>query len=126
MLYNLDLASLHGLNNLRKFQYDFDRSKLSEIPKQLQTVSSSLISEVNFTFYHDNYLRYDDYIDLDDIDYLMIQQFPALLMVTIIWIFPPGQRITWDDCVSRSVKALPKVHAKGILCPLLSPPQNLK
>ena len=124
MLSNLDLASLHGLNNLRKLHYDFDRSKLSEIPKQLQTVSSSLISEVNFTYY----LRGNDgeHREWNDIDHFMIQNFPALLIVTMTWFPRYKAKITWDDCVSHSVRALPKLHQKGILRTLLPPPEMLK
>ena len=103
------------------------QSELSEIHQQLQTVSSSLISEVNFTFHYDEYSVDDDiYKTLNDIDHLIIQNFPALLIVTIKWIPTLLERITWDDCVSHSAKALPKLHQKGILRPLLPPPVNLK
>ena len=124
MLSNLDLFSLHGLNNLRKLQYDIDGSQLSEIHRQLQTVSSSLISEVNFT----HYLRVndDEHRKWNDIDHFMIQNFPALFIVTMTWILLFGEKITWDDCVSRSVRALPKLHQKGILRPLFPPPYYLK
>ena len=101
-----------------------NQSELSEIHQQLQTVSSSLITEVNFKYY--DWGNYNGYRDWNDIDNLMIQNFPALVIVTITWIPPPKKRITWVDCVSRSVKALPKLHQKGILRTLLPPPDNLK
>ena len=127
MLYNLHLVSLHGLNNLRKLHYGIYQSELSGIHQQLQTVSSSLISEVNFRFYSNEYSVNDDtYKTLNDIDHLIIQNFPALLIVTITWTPYHRDTITWDDCVSRSVKALPKLHQKGILRPLLPPPCDLE
>ena len=126
MLSNLNLVSLHGLNNLRKLQYDIDISQLSEIHQQLQTVSSSLISEVNFTLYSEFHINDATYKTLDDIEHLMIHSLPALLVVTLTWFPPYGQQITWDDCVSRSVKALPKLHQKGILRTLLPPPDKLE
>ena len=124
MLSNLDLFSLHGLNNLRKLQYDIDGSQLSETHWQLRTVSFSLISEVNFTYY----LRVNDgeYKEWNDIDHFMIQNLPALVIVTMTWIPLYGQKITWDDCISHSVRALPKLHQKGTLRPLLPPPNKLK
>ena len=125
MLSDLNLVSLHGLNNLRKLQYDEDISRLSGIHQQLRTISSSLISEVNFKYYDsdrgDHGYRY-----WNDIDNLMIQNFPALVIVTMTWIPPYVPKITWDDCVSHSVRALPKLHQKGILRPLLPPPENLE
>ena len=126
MLSNLDLFSLHGLNNLRKLHYDIDQSQLSEIHQQLQTVSSSLISEVNFTLHHGYRIVADTYKTLNDIDHLIIQNFPALLIVTITWIPNLPGRITWNDCVSHSIAALPKLHHKGILRPLLPPLRYLK
>ena len=101
-----------------------NQSELSEIHQQLQTVSSSLITEVNFKYYDwgDNH----DYRAWNDIDNLMIQNFPALVIVTMTWIPPYGEKITWDNCVSHSVAALPNLHQKGILLPLLHPPKNLK
>ena len=125
MLSNLNLVSLHGLNNLRKLQYDIDISQLSEIHQQLQTVSSSLISEVNFT-YDDSVGPDHGYKDWNEIDNLVMKNFPALLRVTIEWIPFKRNQITWDDCVSHSVAALPKLHQKGILHPLLPPPFYLK
>ena len=124
MLSNLDLFSLHGLNNLKKLQYDIDGSQLSLTHRQLQTVSLSLISEVNFTYY----LRVNDveHREWNDIDHFMIQNFPALVVVTMTWIPPYKEKITWDDCVSHNVRALPKLHQKGILHTLLPPPKSLK
>ena len=127
MLSNLDVASLQGLNNLRKLQYNINAKKaLSWLLQQLRTVSSALISEVNFTFDCQYDLNDDDYKNLNDIDHLMIRNFPALLVVTLTWVPHYSERITWDDCVSRSVKALPKLHQKGILRPLLPPPRCLE
>ena len=103
-----------------------DISQLSEIHQQLQTVSSSLISEVNFTFHYDVNVNTDIYKTLNDIDNLIIQNFPALLKVTMTWIPNPPGRTTWNDCVSNSVAALPKLHHKGILRPLLPPPEFLE
>ena len=85
-----------------------------------------MISEVNFTSHYDFNIYDDTYKTLNDIDHLMIQNFPALLIVTMTWIPFHGLRITWDDCVSCSVKALPKLHQKGILRPILPPPESLK
>ena len=124
MLFNLDQCSLHGLNNLRKLQYDIDGSQLSQTHRQLQTVSLSLISEVNFT-YHQTFNDAEDR-EWNDIDHFMIQSFPALLIVTMTWFHRYEVRITWDDCISHSVRALPQLHQKGILRPLLPPPNNLK
>ena len=125
MLSNLNLVSLDGLNNLRKLQYAIDGSQISKIYDQLRTVSSSLISEVDFKCRpmreNDGHYKHWNYID-----HLMIQSFPALLIVTITWIPNLPGIITWNDCVSRSVKALPKLHQKGILRPLLPPPRKLK
>ena len=101
-----------------------DHSELSEIHQQLQTVSSSLITEVNFK-YHD-WSDDNDYRAWNDVDNLMIQNFPALVIVTMTWIPLCGEKITWDDYVSHSVRALPRLHQKGILRPLLPPPENLK
>ena len=126
MLSNLDLFSLHGLNNLRKLQYAIYGSQLSLTHRQLQTVSFSLISEVNFTFYYALTIYDDTHKTLNDIEHLMIQNFPALLVVTLTWVPPRDKSITWDDCVSRSVKALPKLHQKGLLRPLLPPPSCIK
>ena len=124
MLYNLDSFSLHGLNNLRRLQYDIDGSQLSGTHRQLRTFSFSLISEVNFTYY----LRGNDGVsrEWNDIDHFMIQNFPALFIVTMTFIPLYGQKITGNDCVSHSVRALPKLHQKGILRPLLPPPEYLK
>ena len=124
MLSNLDLFSLHGLNNLRKLQYDIDGSQLSGTHWQLRNVVFPLVSEVNFTYHqavNDGVSR-----EWNDIDHLMIQNFPALLMVTMTWSPRYEAKITWDDCVSRSFSALPKLHQKGILRPLLPPPHSLK
>ena len=122
MLFNLDQCSLHGLNNLRKLQYEIDETQLSETHWRLRTVSSSLISEVNFTIH---YPPYGDY-DWNRIDHLMIQNFPALFIVTMTWFPCYKVKITWDHCISHSVSALPKLHQKGILRPLLPPPEKLK
>ena len=112
------------MNNLRKLQYEIKMSQLSDIHRQLQTVSFALISEVNFTYsLMDNGGEHREW---DNIDHFMIQNFPALVIVTMTWIPLYGMKITWDNCVSHSVKALPKLHQKGILRPLLPPPENLK
>ena len=105
-------------------QYEIDETQLSETHWRLRTVSSSLISEVNFTYY----LKVNDgeHREWGDIDHFMIQNFPALVIVTMTWFPRYGMKITWDNCVSRSVKALPKLHQKGILRPLLPPPGKLK
>ena len=112
------------MNNLRKLQYDIDESQLSKTHWQLRTGSFSLISEVNFT-YHQTF-NDGQYREWNDIDHFMIQNFPALVIVTMTWIPLDGEKITWDDCVSHSVRALPKLHQKGILRPLLPPPKMLK
>ena len=112
------------MNNLRKLQYDIDETQLSKTHWQLQTVSLSLISEVNFTYYQIG--RNAKYSEWDDIDHLMIQNFPALVIVTMTCIPLYGKKFTWNDCVSHSVRALPRLHQKGILRPLLPPPEKLK
>ena len=127
MLSNLDLFSLHGLKSLRKLQYDIERPQLSEIHRHLRTVSFSLISEVNFTCHQSP--NNGEYREWNDIDHFMIQNFPALVIVTMTWIpshMPYEIKFTWGDCVSRSVAALPKLHQKGILRTLLPPPEHLK
>ena len=122
MLDKFNIVSLYGFNNLRKLQYNIGVSQLSKLHQQLQTVSSSLISEVNFTFHCPR--NYGDDDGWGDIDNLMIQNFPALSLATMIWI--AETRVTWDHCVSRCVAALPRLHQKGILRPLLPPPRKLK
>ena len=67
-----------------------------------------------------------EYREWNDIDHFMIQNFPALVIVTMTWIPLYRKEITWDDCVSHGVRALPKLHQKGILRPLLPPPESLK
>ena len=121
---NLELFSLHGLSNLRKLQYDIYGSQLPKTHRQLRTVSCSLILEVNFTYYYT--FNDGEYREWNDIDHFMIQNFPALVVVTMTWIPLYGEKITWDNCVYHSVRALPKLHQKGILRSLLPPPENLK
>ena len=121
----MDLASLHGLNNLKRLQYHINASQLFRTHQQLQTVSSTLISEVNFTYHHgDN--KDNDYGCWDDIDTLMTERFSALSIVTIEWRVGFGRTVTWDHCISQSIAALPKLHQKGILRPLLPPQDELK
>ena len=121
------------MNNLRKLQYNIYRSQLSEIHWQLQTISSSFISEVNFKYHHgggygsSNEDTIGRWNDLDD---LMVQKFHTLSIVTITWIVEGiengfRKRVTWDHCVSQCIAALPKLHQKGILRPLLPPPKYL-
>ena len=124
-LYNMNLASLHGLNNLRRLQYNMDANQLSQIYQQLQTVSSSLISEVNFTYHHGD-SKDDDYGCWGDIDTLMTHKLSALSIVTIEWRVESGRTVTWDHCISQSIAAVPKLHQKGILRPLLPPQDELK
>ena len=113
------------MNNLRKLQYGIEGSQLSEIYQQLQTVSSSLISEVNFTYLHgDN--KDNDYGCWGDIDTWMDDNFSALSIVTIEWRVAIGRTVAWDHCVSQSIAALPKLHHKGIMRPLLPPQDELK
>ena len=113
---------LHGLNNLRKLQYNIDANQLSQIYQQLQTVSSSLISEINFTYHHgDN--GDNNYGSWGNIDTLMAERFSALSIVTIEWRVGFGRTVTWEHCVSQSIAALPKLHQKEILRSLL-PPQD--
>ena len=97
-------------------------SQLSKIHQQLQTVSSSLISEVNFKYYHRSNDK-DTIGRWNDLDNLMGQKFHTLSIVTITWI---EYGVTWDHCVSQCIAALPKLHQKGILRPLLPPPKYLK
>ena len=95
------------------------------VHQQLRTVSSPLISEVNFTYDHgDN--RDDDYGCWGDIDTLMTQKFSALTIVTIEWRIQTWGTVAWDHSISQSVAALPKLHQKGILHPLLPPQYRLK
>ena len=118
-------VSLHGLNDLRRLQYNINANQLSQIHQQLQTVSSSLISEVNFTYLHgDN--KDNDYGCWGDIDTLMTERFLALSIVTIEWRVGFGRTVTWDHCVSQSIAALSKLHQKGILRPLPPPQDELK
>ena len=115
------------MNNLRKLQYDnntIDAPGPSEIYKHLQSVSSSLISEVNFT-YQGDHATVDDFRVWNEIDNLMIQRFPALSLVTMIWM-TNTRKVAWGYCVSQCTAALPKLHKKGILHPLLPPPYCLK
>ena len=124
----MDLVSLNGLNNLRKLQYDISPGSLFGIWQQLQTISSSLISEVNFTYAHLTE-REDSYRYWGDIDTLMADRFSALSVVTIEWTVLPGmtqEKVTWDHCISQSIAALPKLHQKGILRPLMPPQAYLK
>ena len=99
-------------------------SQLSEIHRQLQTVSSSLISEVNFKYHHES----DDEDTVgrwNDLDDLMVQKFHTLSIVTLTWNEEEDgyrKKVTWDHCVSQCIAALPKLHQKGILHPLLPPP----
>ena len=123
MLSNLNLVSLHGFNNLKKLRYDINGSQLPQLLKQLQTVSSPLISNVNLTYYHE--IDDDNYRHWNDIDHLMIQTFPALLTVTMTW-SPISGKVTWDQCVSQCTAALPQLHQEGILCQLLPPEDQLK
>ena len=108
-------------------QYILYGSQLSELYEQLQTIPSSSISEINFTYYHDgdNYNEDDDYRHWNDIDHLMIQTFPALLIVTMTW-SPISGKVTWDQCVSQCTAALPQLHQEGILHQLLPPEDQLK
>ena len=115
----MNLVSLNSLNNLRKLQYDIHTELLSGVWQQLQTISSSLISEVDFTYIHLGKKVYN-YRYWGDIDTLMADKFPALSVVTIEWRFE--ERATWDFCISQSIAALPKLHQMGILRPL-TPPQ---
>ena len=128
--YNFNIASLYGLNNLRKLQYNSNVSQLSEIHRQLQTVSSSLISEVNFKYHHASHDK-DTIGRWNVLDDFMVQKFHTLSIVTITWIVEDienysTKRVTWDHCVSQCIAALPKLHQKGILRPLLPPPDRLK
>ena len=116
------------MNNLRKLQYNINVSQLSEIHQQLQTVSSSLISEVNFKYHHGGNDK-DTFGRWNDLDDLMVQKFHALSIVTITWNeeadYGIMKRVTWDHCVSQCIAALPRLHQKGILRPLLPPPYSL-
>ena len=122
----MNLVSLNGLNNLRKLEYDIHTGLLSGVWQQLQTISSSLISEVNFTYTHN--ARDDSYRYWGNIDTLMTNKFSALSVVTIEWrvdiMFE--HKVTWDHCISQSIATLPKLHQKGILHPLMPPQTYLK
>ena len=127
----MKLVSLRGLNNLRKLQYDIETRDLSQIHQQLQTIPSTLITEVNFIYGHDSSSD-NSYKVWCEIDTLMIKNLPTLSIVTIEWRVAAGgllnpwedkPRVTWDHSISQSVAALPKLHQKGILRPLL-PPQE--
>ena len=118
------------MNSLRKLQYNINVSQLSKIHQQLQTVSSSFISEVNFK-YHCGSDDKDTFGRWNDLDDLMVQKFHTLSIVTITWIVQDAESgfskgVTWDHCVSQCIAALPKLHQKGILRPLLPPPKYLK
>ena len=119
------IVSLHGLNNLRRLQYDLNMNDLSKIHQQLQTASSSLISEVNFTYDHGHNSDYD-YACWRDIDTLMANKFSALAIVTIEWRTQSWLKVTCDHSILQSIAALPQLHKKGILRPLLPPPEYLK
>ena len=126
--YNVDLVSLNGLNNLRKLKYDIHKASLSRVWQQLQTISFSFISEVNFIYTHletgDDSYRY-----WGNIDTLMADKFSALSVVTIEWRVSTGiseERVTWNHCLSQSIAALPKLHQKGILRPVIPPQAYLK
>ena len=123
----MNLVSLNGLNNLRKLEYDIHTELLSGVWQQLQTISSSLISEVNFTYTH-NAGEGDSYRYWGNIDTLMTNKFSALSVVTIEWRVDTmfEDKVTWDHCISQSIAALPKLHQKGILRPLMPPPHYLK
>ena len=123
----MNLVSLNGLNNLRKLQYDIHPGLLSGVWQQLQTVSSSLISEVNFTYLQLTESE-DSYRYWGNIDTLMADKFSALSVVTIEWRVDtiPEEEVTWDHCISQSIAALPKLHQKGILRPLMPPQMCLK
>ena len=128
MIYEFNIVSLYGFNNLRKLQYDTDVSQLSKLHQQLQTVSSPLISEVNFKYHHGSNDK-DTIGRWNDLDDLMVQKFHTLSIVTLIWNEEEDgimKRVTWDHCVSQCIAALPKLHQKGILRPLLPPPKILK
>ena len=124
---NLVSLNVNGLNNLRKLQYDIDAGLLSGVRQQLQTISSSLISEVNFTYTHLDEGA-DSYGCWGDIDTLMADKFSTLSVVTIEWRVPQGvsRGKTWNYCISKSIAALPKLHQKGILRPVILPHRYLK
>ena len=112
--YALILVSLHGYNNIRKLQYEIIGEEIWGLYQQLQTISSPLLSEVHFQYY----IYQEEHLKLwYDIDNLMVQSFPSLSVVTIEWI--EDESIAWVECVSRSVKFLPKLHQKGLLHTIL-------
>ena len=86
-----------------------------------------MISEVNFTYHHGD-SKDDDYGCWGDIDALMTHKLPALSIVTIEWrvVTMFEEKVTWDQCISQSIAALPKLHQKGILRPLMPPQAYLK
>ena len=107
------ILALHGCNNIRKLQYETDGKDILEVHQQLQTISSTLLSEVHFTSGIE-----EEHMKLwCDIDNLMARNFPSLSIVTIEWI--EDESIAWVECVSRSVKFLPKLHQKGLLRTIL-------
>ena len=57
----------------------------------------------------------DNYENWDDIDTLMTEKFPALSIVTVQWQPNRSWKMTWADCISELIEALPKLHQKGIL-----------
>lgn len=112
--YDVNIVSLYGLNNLRKLQYHIQGGKLFQLHQQLQTISSSLISEVNFIYYP-NDDRDDNHEYWGDIDNLMIKKFPALRIVTMELDLDVHWRLPWARYNSKCIDALPKLHQKGIL-----------
>ena len=96
-------------------------------PSLTSSTSSSLISEVNFTYTH--LAKGDDgYRYWGNIDTLMTNKFSALSVVTIEWRVDTmfEDKVTWDHCISQSIAALPKSHQKGILRPVMPPQIYLK
>ena len=118
---SLTFVSLHGCNNIRKLQYRFSSNELAKLHKHLQTVSSSLISEVHFTYEE---RRPEPRKSWTDIENLMIHKFPSLSYVTIEW--NSFREMTPAYYFSRCNDALPKLCQKGILRPILPPQGWLK
>ena len=112
----MTLGSLHGCHNLRKLQYSMGQRDISAVKQQLRTVSSLLVSEVDFIYAAGMNEPHEAWGDIDD---LMMQKFPALSVVTVTWI--SDKRITWTECISKVTKALPKLHQNGILRLVLPP-----
>ena len=114
------ILALHGYNNIRKLRYEIFGKEILGLYQQLQTISSTFLSEVHFTYE----IKEEEHLKLwYDIDNLMVQSFPSLSNVTIEWLGVGV--IAWVEYVSMSAEFLPKLHQKGMLRTILPQPRYL-